>query len=169
MKNIVITGFMATGKSTVGSELSRMIGAKFIDTDAEIEKREKLSISEIFEKYGEQYFRDIESETALRLSRCENIIIATGGGMVLRKSNIENLRKNGIIFLLDADFADIESHMNPAGSGRPLMDNASREDILKRFLSRAEFYDNCDYRIKIKNKSPYMIAKEISAVYELVK
>lgn len=167
MKNIVITGFMASGKTTVSRILSEMTGMGLVDTDELIEKKENKSVNEIFCKNGEAYFRKKENEVSNELSEKDGIIISTGGGFVLNRENINNLRKNGIIFLLDVDFSIIEKRIQDASGTRPLMQNSSTEDIRKRFLSRRPFYDNCDYKIKAEHEiSPEEFAKKILDIYE---
>lgn len=160
--NIVLTGFMATGKTQISKCISNMLSMPVIDTDAEIEKAEGISISEIFEKFGEEYFRKKETEIILKISYIDKSIISTGGGSVLNPQNIEALRKNGIIFNLDADFETISERVKSAAKTRPLMNGQSIENIKKRFNSRKKFYDNCDYKIKISNqKSPIDHANDI--------
>ena len=144
MKNIVITGFMASGKSTVSSLLAELTGMDCIDTDIMIEEESKMTINEIFAKFGEPHFRALENEISKKLSKVEDKIISTGGGFVLNPENIENLRKNGIVFLLDADFSVIEERVTAASATRPLMKNSSIEEIKQRFEARKVYYDNCD-------------------------
>jgi len=95
--NIVLTGFMATGKSEVGKDLARLLEMEFIDTDDLIEEKVEMKISEIFAKKGEKFFRDLESEIAKEVGGWDNYVIATGGGIVLRQENINSLKKNGKI------------------------------------------------------------------------
>ncbi|MFN3550953.1 MAG: shikimate kinase, partial [Endomicrobiia bacterium] len=88
--NIVITGFMCTGKTSVGKILAKEINFGYIDTDEIIEKFVGLKISEIFACYGEKYFRDIESQVVEKVSKEDKRVISTGGGVVLRKENMKN-------------------------------------------------------------------------------
>ena len=101
--NIILTGFMGAGKTTIGRIVAKELNMKFIDTDEEIVRTTGLSITEIFERFGEEYFRDIEEEIIERVASGKGLVIASGGGIVLRERNINNLKKNGIIFLLTAD------------------------------------------------------------------
>ncbi len=102
MKNIILTGFMGTGKTAVGKELSRLLDMKLIDVDTEIERSRKMNINEIFKQFGEQRFREIETEMIKMVSGNRNVIISTGGGAVLRQENMDVLRENGIIICLTA-------------------------------------------------------------------
>src|SRR3990170_5526777 len=102
MKNIVLTGFMGAGKSEVSRELSRILGWTAIDVDTEIEESQKMSIPEIFKKYGEPKFREIETKIIKIFSKNKDVIISTGGGAVLRQENMNVLRENGVIICLTA-------------------------------------------------------------------
>ncbi len=166
MKNIVITGFMASGKTTVSRELKRLTGMELADTDALIEESEKKTVNRIFSENGEAYFRDRENELSHKLSKMSGMIISTGGGFVLNPDNINNLRKNGIVFFLDVDFSVIEKRIYKASQTRPLMRNSSIEEIRQRYMKRQEFYDNCDYKIKVlKNDTPESVSEKILSIY----
>ena len=149
--NIVLTGFMATGKSQIGLCLSQRTGYKLIDTDKLIEKKENMSVNEIFANYGESYFRKTEADVIKEVSRLENTIISTGGGVVLNKENIANLRKSGVIVNLSCDFKVIEDRLCNAATTRPLMKNRSVDETRALFNARKPFYDDCDYKITISN------------------
>ena len=113
--NIVITGFMASGKTTVSKEIAAMSNYEFIDTDELLEKNEGITINEIFAKYGEEYFREREHETIKKVSGMDNMVISTGGGVVLSKANMAELRKNGVIFNLAPDFEVIRERLEGCG------------------------------------------------------
>ncbi|HIV17450.1 MAG TPA: shikimate dehydrogenase [Candidatus Alectryocaccobium stercorigallinarum] len=100
-RNIVLIGLPSSGKTTAGKRLAEITGRKLIDSDDVIIERESVPISEIFAKRGEKAFRDIESEVIAEISKENGVIIATGGGAVLRKENVEALKTNGIIVFLD--------------------------------------------------------------------
>ncbi len=101
--NIILIGFRGTGKTTIGKLLAKQLGKEFIDADVYLEKKEGMSIKDVFKKGGETLFRDIESKVITELSLLDNKVIATGGGAVLREENVKNLKRHGIIILLDAD------------------------------------------------------------------
>ena len=166
MKNIILTGFMASGKTTIGAELAKMMGFSFADTDAMIEKAQGRTIKEIFASDGEEYFRCLETQTAERTASMNGAVISTGGGMVLRTENMEHLRKNGVIFYLDTDIEVILARLRNAAASRPLASGVSEEDIRARFEARRSFYENCDFRIAVyENDTPFMCAKKIAAIY----
>ncbi len=100
INRIYLTGFMGSGKSTIGPILANTLGWNFFDLDNVIEKKENSSVSRIFEEKGEAYFRKLESETLIELSSTENSIIALGGGTITTKSNVEVLKKTGKIIYL---------------------------------------------------------------------
>ena len=95
--NIVLTGFMGTGKSAIGKALAKKLKMSYLDTDELIEKREKDSISAIFDKRGEEYFRSLETKMVKEVSVFDDYIISTGGGVVLREENLVALRRNAFI------------------------------------------------------------------------
>ncbi|HOM27495.1 MAG TPA: shikimate kinase, partial [bacterium] len=101
-KNIVLIGFMGTGKTEVGILLAKRLNMNFVDTDKLIEEREKDRIVRIFEVKGEEYFREIEEKIIEEVSNYKNCVIATGGGAVIREKNYNNLKKNGILICLKA-------------------------------------------------------------------
>ncbi|MBU4562126.1 shikimate kinase, partial [bacterium] len=90
-ENIIITGFMGTGKSVVAKELARKLKMEFIDMDRIIEERQGTSIADIFARYGENYFREQENKLVKKLSQKENMVIATGGGTLLSSDNARML------------------------------------------------------------------------------
>lgn len=140
-ENIVLTGMPGSGKSTLGRIVAEKLGAPFYDTDEEIVKKTGLSIKEIFEKKGEAFFRDLESETVEELSSVNGCVISTGGGAVLREENVLSLRRNGRIFFIDRS----PSRLLPT-SDRPLAD--SSEKIEKLYRERLPIYQRtADHRI----------------------
>lgn len=161
MKNIVLTGFMATGKTEVGRLLARRLGYTFVDADSIIEAEQNMPITEIFKRFGEPHFRDIESNVIKRLSLMENAVISTGGGAVLRQENMDNLRRNGIIICLRARPETIYERTKHDTS-RPLL---QVEDPLKRIRELLEFrkpyYEQADIMIDTDEKSPEEIVAEI--------
>ncbi len=162
MKNIVLTGFMASGKSTIGRELSAISGMEFVDTDELVEKSEGITINEIFARFGEEYFRDRESAAVAMAAEKSGAVIATGGGAVLRHENIELLRKNGVVFNLEPSAAVICERLNGARASRPLLAGEELEAVLERFRKRQPYYDNCDCKIYVSNsRTPREFAVEI--------
>ena len=129
--NIAIIGFMGTGKTTVSSALSKITGLKEIDVDA------KMSISEIFEKYGEEYFRNLETESLREIANNKNQIISCGGGAVLKDENVDILKNSGTIVLLTATpetiFDRVKDHTH-----RPILNNDMSLSHVKSLMEKRE-------------------------------
>ncbi len=140
-QNIVLVGMPGCGKSTIGKALAKKLNREFVDTDELIIKNEGKPIPEIFKSFGEKYFRDAETKAIKEASSKNCLVIATGGGAVLRKENIDALSSNGKIFFLNRPVEDIL----PTGD-RPLSSNMS--DLKKRFDERYPIYKSvCDEEI----------------------
>lgn len=162
MTNIVLTGFMCTGKTSVGKKLAERLHFEYIDTDDLIEQQIGLKITEIFEKYGEPYFRDIESDIVKKVSLLDRKIISTGGGVVLRKENIQNLKRNGIIINLTAKPETIYERLKKQPGIRPLLNKPNPLEEIKKLLNyREEFYKDCDLRIDTDELSVDEVVEEI--------
>jgi shikimate kinase len=161
MKNIILTGFMGTGKTAVGKELAQLLDMKLIDVDMEIEKAEKTTINEIFRQSGEQRFRDKETDMIKAVSRNKNVIISTGGGAVLKKENMDILRENGVIICLTATPETILQRTG-ANSNRPLLQVENPFKKIKELLDfRKPYYEKADILIDTDDKNPLQIAREI--------
>lgn len=161
MKNIVLTGFMGTGKTEVGRILSHRLGYPLVDADTEIEKEQGITITEIFKKYGEPKFREIESEMIKKLSEMKNVVISTGGGAVLRQENLDNLRKNGVIICLTASPETILKRTSN-NNDRPLLQVENPLQKIKELLEfRRPYYEKADITINTEGKSPNEVAEEI--------
>lgn len=161
MKNIVLTGFMGTGKTEVGRELARLLDLKLIDIDTEIEKAERMTINEIFKQFGEARFREIETEMIKKISEKKNIVISTGGGAVLRDENVISLKENGVIICLTASPETIFKRLQ-YNSDRPLLQAENPFQRIRDLLNfREPFYDKADILIDTENKTPLQIAEEI--------
>ncbi|MCI5605590.1 MAG: shikimate kinase [Clostridia bacterium] len=165
--NIVLTGFMASGKTEISKAVEQMSAYKRLDTDDMIAEEAKMTINEIFAKYGEEYFRKLEHEIIKKASDEDNAVIATGGGTVLNRNNISELRKNGVIINLSPDFSVIKERVEDAAATRPLLQNQSIDEIRERFEKRREFYDNCDYKIRVvSGRTPKSYAMEILKIMD---
>lgn len=160
--NIILTGFMATGKTQISKRLAKLSGFNLVDTDAMIVEETKMTINEIFDTMGETEFRKIEHNIICKVSELDNTVISTGGGVVLNTSNIKELRKNGIIVNLSPSFDVILERLNFAKASRPLLQNSDIDSIRKRFYDRLPYYAVCDYKINVSNDhDPEYFAKEI--------
>lgn len=149
--NIVLCGFMGSGKTTVGKRLSIQTGLNFIDTDRYIEKKSGLTVSEIFGIYGESYFRKLEKDCIRTISASSPNIISTGGGMILNLQNVFCLKQTGKIFYLDTPINVITDRLSSEYS-RPLLKNESSikkifDERKERYFSAADFIINADQSV----------------------
>lgn len=166
MRNIVLIGFMGTGKSTVGKRLAQSLSWNFVDTDCEIGEVTSLSVSEIFRRHGETRFRSEESIVVTRLSQQEQLVIATGGGTVLNPLNLSALAKNGIVIALHASLEAILSRIGHKND-RPLL-KGPREAIEKLWSERQNVYVQADYIVDTSQKNVDEVVKEILLLLERV-
>ena len=152
-KNIVLTGFMGAGKSTVGQKLANILNMKIADTDAIIESEVGITISEIFERHGESRFRKIEEEIVSKVSKQKNHIIISGGGVVLSSKNMRNLQENGVIIYLKAS-PDIIYNRIKKQTHRPLLQvQDPKKEIQELLDSREDHYNKNDYVIDTDSSS----------------
>ncbi|MFO7618213.1 MAG: type I 3-dehydroquinate dehydratase [Thermoplasmata archaeon] len=146
--NIVLTGPMGSGKTSIGRRAAEMLDWGFADTDGMVEDAAGRSVGEIFAEHGEAHFRQIEKDAIREISKRDRTVIATGGGAVLDPGNMRRLRMNGIIIALEAP-RDVLLERLKHTDERPLLaDGNSRDGLLKRHLeARARQYSNADFRI----------------------
>lgn len=159
--NIVLTGFMGTGKTEVGRILADRLGFCLIDVDAEIVKSRGMAVADIFRLSGEESFRDAESHVIREVAARRNAVISTGGGAVLRPENVDALRSSGIIVCLTASPETIYERTSRT-TDRPLL---QVDDPLRRIRQlleqRRPFYETADIVIDTENKTPADVAEEI--------
>jgi shikimate kinase len=161
MKNIILTGFMGTGKTAVGRRLAMLLNMELIDVDTEIEKSQQMTINEIFRQFGEPRFREIETEMIQKLSERKDVIISTGGGAVLKQKNMDALRTQGIIICLMASPQTILKRTSH-NSNRPLLKVEDPFEKIKELLNfRKPFYEKADILIDTEDKTPLQIAEKI--------
>ena len=161
-ENIVLTGFMGTGKSVVGRKLSDLLHMDFLDTDEEIEKQHG-PIEEIFRIHGEQFFRDCEKEISQRLSNYANTVIATGGGLMINKQNADLLSSSGRVFCLNASLEEIINRLDRSEgiSVRPLLHSEDKLSTMKALLEERKMYYEKFEQVLTDGKSATVVAEEI--------
>lgn len=137
MRNIILTGMMGCGKSTLAQMLGEQLHRNVVDTDTLVEEKSGITISQIFAQYGEEHMRELETAVCRELSQQENLIIATGGGLPLRQENRDYLRSTGTVFFLNRDPSEIYDTMDK--SGRPLAQQG-KAAFLQRFSDREPIY-----------------------------
>ncbi len=156
-RNIVLVGMPGSGKTTIGKALSEALGKEFVDTD-EIIVKEHGPISKIFEKKGEKYFRDLESVAVKSVALKNNLVIATGGGAVLRQENVDYLRGNGVVIFLDRPLEDIIPT-----DDRPL--SRDYDALKKRYEERCDIYlSSCDIKTDVDGKLENSVRRILEAI-----
>ena len=160
--NIVLIGFMGTGKSTISAYLSEQFGMEAIDMDQVISEREGMPISRIFEIHGEEYFRNAETNLLKELQTKKNVVISCGGGTPLREENVVEMKKNGKVVLLTAKPETIFNRVKD-NHDRPLIENnKSVEFIEELMLKRMDKYiAAADVIIETDNKDKQQICHEL--------
>lgn len=161
--NIILTGFMGTGKSTVGRVLAQGLGYVFVDTDNLVAQRAGKPVSLIFAEDGERTFRDWEASITEELVTHRGLVIATGGGLFTSERNAEMLADTGRVFCLVAKPKDILKRIQASGEHRPLLDAENPQQRLEELLAeRAPIYENKKYtQIDTSGKKPDGVVKAI--------
>jgi len=164
--NIVIIGMRGCGKTTVGHLLAERLGKQFIEMDELIVQRMGLSIPEIVDRYGWKKFRDIEEEITHEVARLDNIINATGGGVVIREGNVQELKIKGKLVWLKAS-PDMLLRRIGNDQNRPSLTGRSpREDVKAVFAEREPIYEQvADFIIDVEDKPPEEVAEIIIKLY----
>ena len=161
MKNIVLIGFMGTGKSTVGKRLARRLNYAFIDTDQAIEEITGLTVSQIFAKHGFKRFRGEEALLASKLADKERLVIATGGGLVLNSGNVEKMQRNGVLICLEASPEAICRRVKNKRN-RPLLAKGNLMVTVQRLLKeRQSAYEMAELTVNTDKLSPEEIVDRI--------
>lgn len=162
MRNIVLIGFMGSGKSSVGRVLAELLNMTFVDTDAVIEANAGCSISEIFHEQNERFFRKLERDAVKRISNNSDQVIACGGGVILDPENTRNLRRNGIIIYLETDPEVIVERTKDTAE-RPLLDIADKELEIQKLMRKrqAKYQDAADISINTSDLSVNEVVNEV--------
>ena len=161
--NVILTGFMGTGKTSLGKLLAVKLGRPFVDIDKKIEEETRLSIPKIFERYGEEHFRELERNAVKELSERRGLVIATGGGTIKDEENLRLLKNSGVMICLTTEPEEIFNRTARRGE-RPVLDGGGNErlETIKRLLAeRKKFYDRADYQVDTTEWSPIQIIDSI--------
>ena len=165
-KNLVLTGMMGVGKSTIGRSLSKKLNMRFIDLDRVIEKRESATIKEIFRKKGERYFRNLERELALKNLKKENSIIALGGGAFIDRHIRKEVLKNCISFWIDVKI-DVVLNRSKSLRKRPLLNKVNLKSTFHNIYERRKkVYSLADFRINCARLNKFKVTRKIIKIYE---
>ena len=160
--NIVLIGFMGTGKSSISKVLSEMLEMTWIDTDTLIEKKMDMTIERIFDNHGEARFREIETEVIKDVEKNDYRIISCGGGVPLKEENIKHLKSNGQIVLLEASVDTIYKRLKHDNTRPLLKSKISFESIGQMLEQRKKAYSSaCDITVSTNDKDTKEVAMEI--------
>ncbi|MCI6152450.1 shikimate kinase [Fusobacterium perfoetens] len=153
-ENIALIGFMGSGKTTVGRALAKALEMKFVDIDKEIVKLEKRSVAEIFQENGEEYFRELERKIIDKESRDNNIVISTGGGVIIDNENIKKLKNTSFVVYLNCDIDCIFERVKNK-KHRPLLNvDDPYKKIVELYNKREILYKiSCDFSVDINSNS----------------
>ena len=164
-KNIYLIGLMGSGKTTLGKILSKKLDKNFYDSDHVIEEKLGVDVPIIFEYEGEAGFREREKDSLKELVRKKNIVLATGGGIILSKSNRDLLSENGIVIYLKSNQKDLIKRMKNDKT-RPLLKNGNIEEVIKKLCKEREplYEEIADFEIMTKNKRIHEIVNEIITI-----
>lgn len=159
--NIVFTGFMGVGKTTVSAHLANLLNREVIETDQYIVEKSKMDIPSIFDKFGENYFRDLESEAVAEISKKNGIVISCGGGAVIREKNVVALKENGIIIRLTATPDTVLDRVKDS-SERPILNGHMNTEFISSLMAkRDDLYSHAaDITISTDGKTVDEVAKE---------
>ena len=158
VKNICFVGFMGSGKSILGRDLSKLYNIEFFDSDLEIEKKIGKSINQIFIDSGEKYFRKIEEKVCIDLLKVENCIISLGGGSIINSKIRKIIKKNSFSIYLKVDINVLLKRLK-SSKKRPLLKYSNKEDIKKLYNEREIFYNKSDLVIDNNNNKYDAIQK----------
>ncbi len=160
-KNIILTGFMGVGKTSVGTRLAKDLGFVFVDTDLVIEDDQKTTITEIFSSFGEQYFREVETRVIRRVLENEGQVISTGGGAVIRDENRQAFKENGVTICLTARPEVIYDRIRHE-THRPLLQVPDPLGRIRELLTvRSPFYHQADFIVDTSDQTVEGVINEI--------
>ena len=164
-ENLVFLGMMGSGKTSIGVIVSKKLNLDFIDTDEEIEKEVGMSISKIFEKKGETYFREIEEKITFKILKQNNNVISLGGGTFLNKNINKEILDNHISFWLNWSPITLIKRIENSIK-RPVAFKASKNELLELINKRSKIYSKALYKIDCENLTKNEIVNNIIKIYE---
>ena len=164
-ENLVFLGMMGSGKSSIGSIISKKLDIEFIDVDQEIEKKVGIKISKIFENKGEKYFREIEEVIALKLLKKNKTVISLGGGAFLNNKIKKEILDNHISFWLNWDIKSLINRIKDSKK-RPVAFNATTNELANLIKKRSIVYSKAMYKIDCENLSKNEVVNNILKIYE---
>jgi len=164
-ENLVFLGMMGSGKSSIGSIVSKKLNINFIDVDHEIEKKKGMTIAKIFENKGERYFREIEELTTLKLLKKSKTVISLGGGAFLNNKIRREILNNHISFWLNWDIKTLVDRIK-GSKKRPIALKTSKNELMELIKKRSIIYSKAVYKIDCENLTKNEIVKNVIEIYE---
>ena len=164
-ENIVFLGMMGSGKTSIGLLISKKLNLQFYDIDQIIEKELEMSISDIFEKKGEKFFRDFEEKTTLKVLKKEKGVISLGGGAFINKKIREEILTNHLSFWLNWNSKTLINRIQK-NTKRPIAIKSSVSELINLIKRRSIIYSRSKYKINCEQLSKYEIVNKIINIYE---
>lgn len=169
IRNLALVGFMGVGKSVIGRRVAQALDFEYLDTDGWIESQEGRSISNIFAEEGEPYFRRLEHQATVNLENRSNLVISTGGGLILNPENLESLKKHSIVICLWASPERIWQRVRHQ-SHRPLLETPNpRERISEMLIARAPFYRRADVLVNTEFRTIKEVTRQVIGHFNLAR
>jgi len=164
-KNLILTGMMGSGKSTIGSLISKKLNVKFIDIDSVLENVTKMKIVEIFEKKGENFFRNLEEKITLKVLNSTNNVISLGGGGFINEKIRKEVLKNNFSFWLNCDTQTLLNRIKK-NQRRPISFNLSDSELTELITKRTKIYSKAQFKINCHKLKKIEIVKKILKIHE---
>ena len=164
-ENVVFLGMMGSGKTSIGLLISKKLNLQFYDVDQIIEKELEMSISDIFEKKGEKFFRDFEEKTTLKILKKKKAVISLGGGAFINKKIREEILKNHFSFWLDWNFKTLIKRIQK-NTKRPIAFKSSYSELVNLIKKRSIVYSKSKYKINCEQLSKNEIVNKVINIYE---
>ncbi|MBQ3554061.1 MAG: shikimate kinase [Clostridia bacterium] len=160
-KNIVLIGFMGSGKTTVGRRVAASLGLDFYDTDEYLKKSEKMPLAQIIAKKGQKYFEGAQRFAVMNLCENENALISTGGNTVCDRQNLDMLKKNGILVWLRASAETVYQNTKDSHNKRPALVGQTVEGIAQMLAENEPYYKECDICISVDGRDMDRIVETV--------
>ena len=164
-KNLILIGMMGSGKSTIGSLISKKLNVKFIDIDGVLQDVTKMKIVEIFEKKGENFFRNLEEKITLKLLNSTNNVISLGGGGFINEKIRKEVLKNNFSFWLNCDTQTLLNRIKK-NQKRPIAFNLSDNELTELIAERTKIYSKAQFKINCHKLTKIEIVEKILKVYD---
>lgn len=169
IRNLALVGFMGVGKSVIGRRVAQLLDFEYLDTDGWIESQEGRSISRIFAEEGEAHFRNLEHQATLTLEQRSNLVISTGGGLILNPDNLESLKKHAIVICLWASPERIWQRVRHQ-SHRPLLETENpRQRISEMLIAREPFYRKADVLVNTEFRTIKEVTRQVIGHFNLAR